>query len=292
MPITQIDPQKTSETRVLVIGCGDIGQRLAQQLALRGYQTTGLRRSVCADLPHLHYVSGDACDTHSLKQLLSKGFGTIVISMTPSERSDAGYQRAYVDTCNQLVESLRASNQTPGLLLFVSSTSVYAQDNGDWINEESPAIPDSFSGKRLLEAEHIIVQSGFNYCIVRFSGIYGPGRNRLIDQVKQMRASASHAYTNRIHADDCAQVLAHLIQLNQHHTLASLYLASDCSPTPMIEVVSWLAAQLGIENFLSPNAINERGNKRISNERLLQTGYQFIYRDYQQGYGEILKQLK
>lgn len=292
MLITQIDPQKTHESRVLIIGCGDLGRRLAQQLAPQGYLLTGLRRSATADLPSLNYLTGNASDASALAPLVANGFDTIVITMTPDERSDSGYRTAYVDTCSQLLHSLRVSNQQPKLLVFVSSTGVYAQDDGCWINEESPAIPESFSGRRLLEAEQFIAQSGYPFTIVRFSGIYGPGRHRLIEQVKQGRASASSSYTNRIHVDDCASVLAHLIALSSRQSLAPLYLASDCSPTPMIDVVSWIAAQLKIENFLSPNANNERGNKRISNERLLKTGYQFIYRDYQQGYAEVLNQLK
>ena len=292
MPITQIDTQKTHEPRVLIIGCGDLGVRLAQQLAPLGYSVMGLRRSATADTPFLHYVVGNAADAATLASLVTTGFDIIVITMTPNERSDSGYRTAYVDTCNQLIHSLRASDQEPKLLVFVSSTSVYAQDDGSWIDEQSPAIPESFSGRRLLEAEQIIAQSGYPHTIVRFSGIYGPGRHRLIEQVKQQRASASSAYTNRIHVDDCAGVLAHLITLSRRQSLAPLYLASDCSPTPMIEVVSWIAAQLKIKDFLSPAANNDRGNKRISNERLLKTGYQFIYRDYQQGYAEVLNQLK
>ena len=291
MPITQIDPQKTHEPRVLVIGCGDLGLRLAQQLAPQGYAVTGLRRSAKADLPFLNYVVGDAADVETLTSLLSNGFDIIVITMTPGERTDSGYRRAYVDTCTQLIHSLHASNQRP-LLLFVSSTGVYAQDDGTWINEESPTTPESFSGIRLLEAEQAIAQSGFAYTVIRFSGIYGPGRNRLIEQVKQGRASASRAYTNRIHADDCAGVLAHLIKLSKQQPLASLYLASDCAPTLMVNVVSWIAEQLNVENFLSPDAVNERGNKRIDNRRLLQSGYRFIYPDYKEGYREIIKNLQ
>lgn len=289
MPITQIDLQKSLANRLLIIGCGDIGQRLAQKITPQGYQVTGLRRSLIADLPHLHYTVCDVTEADSLKPILATGFDVIVISMTPSERSDAGYQRAYVDTCRNLVHSLRALQQQPRLVIFVSSTGVYAQDDGSWINEDSPTTPETFSGKRLLEAEQIIADSGFTHTIVRFSGIYGPGRNRLIEQVVQQRASASSAYTNRIHADDCAGVLAYLIKQSEQQALAPLYLATDSSPTPMVDVVSWIAAQLEIEKFLSLDATNERGNKRISNQRLLQCGYQFIYKDYQQGYTDMLK---
>lgn len=279
----------SSQEKLLIIGCGDIGQRLAQQLDPRRYQVTGLRRNPPADQPYLHYQGCDVTQPGQLDALFSReSFDVIVISMTPAERSDAGYERAYVQTCRNLVAALQPHRRKPRLLLFVSSTSVYAQHDGSWVDEHSPTDPDNFSGKRLLEAEQLLHTSGFNTCIVRFSGIYGPGRNRLIEQVKQRRASASPHYTNRIHADDCAGVLAHLIELQHQQPLADVYLATDSSPTPMVEVVSWIAGQLGIEDYLAADAVNERGNKRISNQRLLSSGYSLRHADFRSGYTELL----
>lgn len=280
----------SSQEKLLIIGCGDIGQRLAQQLDSNRYQVTGLRRHPPADLPYLHYQAADATQSEQLDAIFkSATFDVIVISMTPAERSDTGYERAYVRTCQNLVSALNQHQRQPRLILFVSSTAVYGQNDGSWVDEQSPTQPNTFSGKRLLEAEQIIHNSGFAHCILRFSGIYGPGRNRLIEQVKQQCASASPHYTNRIHADDCAGVLAYLIERQAQQPLAGLYLASDSSPAPMIDVVSWIAEQLEIKDFLAENAINERGNKRISNQRLIATGYQFRYPDYRMGYAGLLK---
>lgn len=277
------------QEKLLIIGCGDIGQRLAQQLEPNRYQITGLRRHPPEDLPCLRYRSCDATQSGQLKTILGdEAFNVIVISMTPADRSDAGYDNAYVQTCQNLVAGLKHHQQRPRLVIFVSSTAVYGQNDSSWVDELSPTEPEGFSGKRLLEAEQVIQQSGFAHCIVRFSGIYGPGRNRLIEQVKQKRASASPHYTNRIHADDCAGVLAHLIELQHTQDLASVYLATDSSPTPMIEVVSWIAGQLGVEDFLSPDAVNERGNKQISNRRLLASGYALRYPDFRTGYAELI----
>lgn len=278
----------SSPEKCLIIGCGDIGQRLAQQLHPLGYRVTGLRRSLNSDLTYLHYHSGDATDMEQISGLLAEKFNIIVISMTPSKRSDAGYKQAYVDSCQTLLKALDLQQHKPRLILFVSSTGVYAQQDGSWIDETSPTTPEGFSGKRLLEAEQLICQSRYAHTIVRFSGIYGPGRRRLIEQVRQKRASASPHYTNRIHADDCAGVIAHLIELQRTQEIAPVYLATDSSPTPMVEVVSWIAQQLGIEDFLAPDAVNERGNKRISNQRLLASGYRFIHPDFRTGYATLL----
>ena len=278
----------SSPEKCLIIGCGDIGQRLAQQLHQQGYLVTGLRRSISSNLTYLRYHSGDATDIEQMRELLTEGFNIIVISMTPSERSDAGYKQAYVDSCQTLLQALDLQQQKPRLILFVSSTGVYAQQDGSWIDETSPTTPESFSGARLLQAEKLIRQSGHAHTIVRFSGIYGPDRRRLIEQVRQKRASASPHYTNRIHADDCAGVIAHLIELQRTQNIAPIYVATDSSPTPMIDVVSWIAEQMGIEDFLASDAVNERGNKQISNKRLLDSGYRFIYPDFRSGYATLL----
>src|SRR5690606_16652828 len=101
----------------------------------------------------------------------------------------------------------------------------------------------------------------------------------------------SAAYTNRIHADDCAGTLAHLIEKNLHgDALESVYIATDSRPAAMAEVVSWLAMQLKVDQAIfAPDQIdNERGNKRCSNKRLLESGYSLRYPDYQHGYSNLL----
>lgn len=285
--------QMNSE-KLLIVGCGDLGLRLARELQNSHYTVTGLRRTPPADTPAcLAYRACDVNDPVAFSAALSEGYSVIVITMTPSERSDSGYQRAYVDTCQTLVDSLHSQSHQPRLLLFVSSTGVYGQEDGGLIDENSPTQPTGFSGQRLLEAEKIIRQSGFAHCIVRFSGIYGPGRNRLIQQVREGRASVSDAFTNRIHADDCAGVMAHLIDLHQQgHMRSRIYIASDCEPAPMREVITWLAAQMKLPLAVVETAgASERGNKRCNNQLLLASGYHFRYPDYRAGYSALLQEL-
>lgn len=278
-----------TEEKVLILGCGDIGQRLANCLDPKVYSVTGLRRNPPQDLTYLRYRQCDLNKASQLGDILQQNFSIIVVTMTPSEMNDAGYERAYVQTCANLVANLKAYQLKPRLLVFVSSSAVYAQKNGEWVDENSPTEPEGFSGKRLLEAEAIIRNSGFAHTVVRFSGIYGPGRNRLLEQVRHAKASASQHFTNRIHADDCARCLAHLIELRcADKKIDSVYLASDSLPVPMIDVVTWLAQQMGIEHYLSESATNERGNKRCRNQRLRDSGFVFRYPTYQDGYAELL----
>lgn len=286
-----MNSEKLLPPRVLILGCGDLGVRLAARLPQDQYQVVGVRRSSVPDNPFIHYRRCDLSEPGALHQLLAEPAEIIVITMTPTERSDEGYRRAYVDTCAALINSLKAHRQTPRLILFVSSTSVYGQQDGSWVDEDSPTEPASFSGKRLLEAEALIRASGFPHCILRFSGIYGPGRTRLIEQVRQGRAVLSAAFTNRIHADDCAGVLAHLInQVREGQQPEPLLVATDSTPAPMAEVVNWLAMHLKTDRArFAPDQIDrERGNKRCSNARLLRSGYELLYPGYQQGYAALL----
>lgn len=288
-----MNSEKLLPVRVLIIGCGDLGQRLAALLPINQYQITGLRRSPPPNNAHLEYRAGDATDASTLDHEISKGYDIIIITMTPSERSDEGYRRAYVQTCAQLVASLK-QHQAPRLILFVSSTSVYGQQDGSWVDEDSPTQPETYSGKRILEAEATIRSSGFKHCIVRFSGIYGPGRTRLIDQVCQGRAVLSANYTNRIHADDCAGVLAHLITLQTRNApLEPVYIASDSTPAPLAEVVNWLSMKLRVNTaiFAPQQQDREGGNKRCSNQRLLNSGYKLRYPGYSEGYEALLQRL-
>ena len=284
-----MNSQYLSKEQVLIVGCGDIGWRLAQCLSQDAYSVTGLRRNPPEDLPYLRYQACDVINAEKLSETLRQDISVIVISMTPSERSDVGYQRAYVQTCQNLVEGLRTNHCKPRLVIFVSSTAVYAQMDGSWVDENSPVEPESFSGKRLLEAEAIIQKSGFANTVVRFSGIYGPNRNRLIEQVRQGKASASTHFTNRIHADDCARSLAHLIEIHRKgEKLQPVYLATDSASATMLEVVTWLAEQMGVAEFLSESATNDRGNKRCGNQCLLDSGFVFRYPDYREGYEAVI----
>lgn len=275
--------------KVLIIGCGDLGARLATHLDLEGYQVTGIRRRPIPNTPQLRYLSCDVNDGPAFEQIIAEGFNIIVITMTPAERSDYGYQQAYVRTSENLVRALAALNQSPELMLFVSSTAVYAQDDGSRVDESAPTAPESFSGKRLLEAENVIRASGFANVILRFSGIYGPGRHRLIEQVRQHKASASRGYTNRIHVEDGAGFIAHLIQRGAS---APIYIVTDSAPTPMVEVIDWIADQLGVIHAYSTEAVNERGNKRLDNALMLGTGFRLRYPDFRRGYAELLKTMK
>jgi hypothetical protein len=199
-----------------------------------------------------------------------------------------------------LLDALRAGGPTTERLLFTSSTSVYAQHQGEWVDEDSPAVAEGFSGRCIRAGERLLWDSGWPAVAVRFGGIYGPGRTRLIDSVREGSATCSDrpAGLHQPHpprrlrpgAGTPAQFLP---------DPEPLYVAVDDDPAPLDEVLSWLATNSAPRNRpvasqspLKPGAgairrdscARMRASKRCRNARLRASGFQFRYPSYRDGY--------
>lgn len=286
---------KKSLLKVLFVGCGDIGVRMIQRLECSQdglvWQALAMRRHPEMLSPNISSVAVDLKDTEALAGLLaSRSFDAIVVTLTADQMTDQGYVDTYVAGAQALQSAIVQSGQSPGLVIWVSSTGVYHQSNGEWVNELSDTNPSSFRGKRLLEAEQVIQQLPVPSVVVRLSGIYGPGRSRLISQVRQgvVAAAVPVHWTNRIHSEDCAGVLTHLLnRFGRGEVLENLYLATDNEPAPAHEMQRWLAEQVGVEPLETSDA-RRMGNRRCSNQLLRTSGYLFRYPTYREGYGTLL----
>ena len=272
---------------ILFLGFGDIATRTSALLS--EHRRVGVARSVKNVPATVEFWQGAADSVAILARLAEEqAFDAVVITLTPTDFSDKAYQVAYVDTVQALVRQWHQS-AAPGLIIFVSSTSVYHQRDGQWVDEDSLTQPTGFSGKRLLEAEQCLLSSGLPACVVRFAGIYGPGRDMLIRQVEAGKGGNGD-FSNRIHADDCAGVIAFLLQ--QHwagEALAPIYLGCDSTPAKGSEVRQWLAGKLGKDpRELQSSDSHRGGNKRCSNRRLLSAGYELQYPGYRDGYSALL----
>ncbi|MDG4595588.1 MAG: SDR family oxidoreductase [Candidatus Contendobacter sp.] len=287
--------------RILIAGCGDVGATLGQDLNSAGHEVWGLKRHPADLPPGIRPLAADLTDPATLNAL-PPDLDAVVYSAAATGFSEAAYQAAYVTGVHNLLEALREAGQQPHQMLFASSTSVYAQHQGEWVDEDSPAEAESFSGRCIRVGERLMWDSPWPAVAVRFGGIYGPGRTRLIDSVRAgtaARPAGPPLYTNRIHRDDCARVLEHLLFLLGP---APLYLAVDDDPAPLGEVLSWLATQLGVPEPplaahppLKPGAgigdpaLRMRASKRCRNARLRASGFQFRYPSYRDGYAALLR---
>jgi nucleoside-diphosphate-sugar epimerase len=277
------------QEKLLIAGCGDIGIRLAATLPVAHYRCYGLRRRVEQLPAGIEPMPGDLRDSAVGAQIAAGDFAVVVASLTPDERSAEGYRRSYVDGAQALVAALQQAPQAPRLLLWVSSTSVYGQDGGEWIDETAVAAPTSPTARELLAAEAVIRAAPWPSVIVRFSGIYGPGRDFLLRQVRAGSAGPlAPQYTNRIHADDCAGVLAHLIERQRTgRELHDIYLASDDEPVLNTTVRQWLAEQMQVPSAPVQTGVAAAG-KRCNNQRLHTSGFALSYPTYREGYTHIL----
>ena len=251
----------------------------------------GLRRKPDAIAEGMAAVGADFSDERCLAAIdrvaVTAFPVNIVVTLTPPARSDDGYRAGYVEASRNLIAELKRLQISPRRVLFVSSTSVYGQDEGQWLDETSASIPGNFSGQRLLEAEQLWHNSGWPVCCVRFSGIYGPGRFRLLDQVSSSRATNVNAsFTNRIHQTDCARVIDHLLRCEQ---LPDVLIATDDAPVVSSEVKVWLAQALGVVSGAQSKAQIPKG-KRLSNKRLRNMGFELMYPSFREGYPAIVEQ--
>lgn len=281
-----------SKKRLLLIGCGDLPQRLVAKLDPETWQIDGLRRSDI-QIPGIHISTGDAKNPESIKPLIAKKPDQIIITLTPGSRGAEAYTNTYLKSAEnvaQLAQELAPSAH----LLFVSSTSVFGQNNAEIVDESSQTSPARETAQILLAAEEKIAASENPSSIVRFSGIYGPGRTRLIEKVASKNYATAEAanWTNRIHSEDCAAVLGHLIT-HKHISVngAGVLIATDHQSVLNLDVEEWIASQLKVSYSITKDKSVQAKGKRCSNQKLVNTGFSFQYENYQMGYAEMLKQM-
>ncbi|MBR9908047.1 MAG: SDR family oxidoreductase [Gammaproteobacteria bacterium] len=261
--------------KVLLLGYGDIAQRTAPLLVASGWQVIGACRNPSRKpvLPGVELTTADANHEQDLRELLEQQFDAIVITLTPSDYSREGYHQGYVVPCRHLQHLLHQQAKSPRVL-YVSSTGVYGQRDGEWVDEQSPTEPDSDSGDMLLQAEQVILGSAAVTSVLRCSGIYGPGRERLQQQLKAGTATITPAWTNRIHSDDVAGFIAYLLEHAEHQE--PVYIVTDNEPLLQADAYQRMADKLGIDisGLKRTDQVGPRGSKRLRNTKLRATGYQ------------------
>lgn len=284
-------------TTTLIAGTGYVGSELARQLIATNHKVYGLRRSAPVDIPGVDTIRADLTQPATLEGL-PKGIDFVVYCASASGRSDEAYRTAYVEGPTNLLAALERQEQRVQRVFFTSSTGVYGQTDGSWVDEESVTEPESFTGRRLLEGEQVFRDGPYPATIVRLSGIYGPGRTRLIDSVRRGEAACQEGpptYTNRIHRDDCAGVLKFLIEktLEDPEAVQDTYVGVDDEPVDRCVVLRWLAEQLGApevptEAEVEGSSRRRGSNKRLSNRRVKELGYRFRFPTFREGYGAML----
>lgn len=277
--------------KVLIVGCGDLGTQIAINLQSLAYEVIGVRISDKPLPANILTIQADVTRSETLIKLTQIKPDYLVYCVAGSAKTtvdvDENYRLHYVEGLRHIL----ATQQTNAHLkhvFFVSSTRVYGQKSEDILDDTIAAVPADDGGKRLLETESLLKNLSYPTTALRLSGIYGPGRTRMLKLAQQPELwPAQDSWTNRIHRDDAAAFIVYLInQRQQQKTIADCYIVTDSQPTTQYETLKWIAAQKNSPvNVVTP-AIS--GGKRLSNKRMLQTGFVLRYSNYQEGYTALL----
>ena len=271
--------------RVLIAGCGVLGSALALKLAQDGHRVYGLKRDTSTLPLGVEAVEADLTRPETLANL-PRDIDRLVFMPTPGKRDQAAYESIFHDGWRNLWNSLKC---LPARTILISSTAVYGQSDGSIVNEETLAEPARFNGEALLQMEQLAADCTDDLVVARVSGIYGPGREGMIRLAASTGLEIQKSppvFTNRMHRDDVAAALMHLMLLDEPQ---ALYLLTDDLPAAKYDVLAWIAATLG--NAAPKGLVTGQGSggKRVSNKRLRGSGFQLNFPDYRAGYGAILE---
>ena len=278
---------------VVIVGCGDIGSRVGLLLNQQGYTVHGVRRNPRQLPTGILPIAADLTDATCPSDWPTQSIDYVVYAMAAQQMTETGYQQSYVQGQRHLYRWLAQHQQQPKRVIFVSSTGVYGQNDDSWIDEQSPTEPKRWSGQIMLEAEQCAFNSGHPATAVRLTGIYGPGRNMLIERVREgYHAPHLHCFTNRIHADDAAALIAMIVQADaQGEAVDAVYIGVDNAPVEQAEVVAWLQQQLQVNSVADLVLQPRSGSKRCSNARARALGWTPQYSSYREGYAAQLADL-
>ena len=297
-------------SKVFIFGCGYLGVRLAEALMDIGYEVGALTKNQAyaklLKAKGIEVVIVDRLESDSWHSRVGGQYSKIINCVSSAGNGLSGYESSYYHGQASIIRW--AKSQSIESFIYTSSTSVYPENSGAWVSENSLTEEDGYhsdTAQVLRKSEDLIENSHSlfkNYYILRLSGIYGPERHYLLNQIQSSNviAGSGNYFMNMIHVDETVSVITRL--LDSKRSIASgIYNLSDDTPTEKEAVVKWLADQLGIasptfdKDLLSQRHSSRKTrtkNRRIANTKLKEAlGLGLKYPSYKEGYSQILRQL-
>ncbi|HUY36908.1 MAG TPA: NAD-dependent epimerase/dehydratase family protein [Pirellulales bacterium] len=281
----------------LIVGCGYLGSRVARRWLDAGDDVFVVTRS-----PN----RAAALAAQGYRPLLADVTAPATLGGWPAAETvlyAVGYDRAAAKTIEQvflegLGNVLAVLPATTRRLIYISSTGVYGDSEGEWVDEATPCQPTRPGGRACLAAEQILLGHPLaeRSVVLRLAGIYGPGRIPRQSALLAAEAIAAprHGYLNLIHVDDAVEAV--VAAAERPIDLPRIYLVADGNPGRREDYYAELARQVGAPppRFVEPPAVSpaaERAaaDKRISNTRMLdELGIRLRYPSYREGLAAIV----
>ncbi|MEQ8802682.1 Rossmann-fold NAD(P)-binding domain-containing protein [Haliea sp.] len=281
---------------VLIVGCGDLGARAGAILQRAGWSLTGLRRNTDALPEGFAGVAADYAATDApLAMLEALAPDYIILTLKPVGSGEAGYRAGFSQAMHNVLAGL--GGHRPAGIIMVSSTRVYAESEGGWVEDDSPLATTDPAALAIMDAERQLLASGHPACVLRCAGIYGEPEGMLLRRIAggELSPQTPLRYSNRIHRDDVGGLLAWLLQQWERGVVpARIMIAADNEPAPQFEVELWLARELGLKEWrtrvsgLRGAGLRGGGHKRCRNLALRASGYRLRYPDYRSGYAAVV----
>ncbi len=266
---------------IAIIGCGYVGSNLAKFWSQKGYFVTCTTRTI-KNAQNLENLCQKAMilkstDLNDLEHLVQNND---LILVTVAADSIDDYENTYLAIA-KFFRKVAQNFKKPKKLFYTSSSSVYGEHNGKWVDETSELLAKNDQGKVLIETENAFLslkEFGWNVCIFRLSEIYGPQRD-LASHMKRLQGNiipgTGHNYTNMVHLEDIVGAIDYAF----NHHLEGVFNLSDDDHVIRKELYNQLCDQMNLEHINWDVNLKRlhKGNKRVSNHKIKSQGYTFKY---------------
>ena len=276
--------------QVLILGCGDIGTRVGSFLLDQGWRVAGARRNPdrLPDQFDRHKVN--LTEQASWDQLDTVAPDYVVVTPTPRSYDPAGYQASFAVVARTLASQKWIAQCRR--VIWVSSTRVYRESEGGWVDEHSPLNLDEAQAVSMIAGEAAIRRAATT-TIIRPAGVYGDPEGMLMRRVQAGEGGATGAlYGNRIHREDLSRLIAHCLERdNAGQSVPPTMVGADHDQAPTHEIEDWLADQIGVTLSRPSDPSPPRAHRRCRNSLLERIGFTFSYPTWREGYRAALDAL-
>ena len=278
----------------LILGCGYLGERVARRWREAGDEVVVITRSAerATSFGEQGYraVVADVTRPETLRNLPAAD--TVLFAVGYDRTSAQSIAEVYAGGVRNVLDALPADT---GRFIYISTTGVYGDANGRWVDERTSPDPQREGGRASLAAEQILAAHplGGRGIILRLAGIYGPGRLPFVDKLRdgQPISAPSAGHLNLIHVDDAATVVLAAGQLTPFDNGPRIYCVCDGHPVQRGDFYRELARLSGAQppQFIepdpnSPRAARAAADRRVRNDRMLHDlSVKLAYPDYRAG---------